>query len=319
LKDLRQTSIISVEIDGAAHEFSRLPGVQEPVLDLLFKLRKAVLHAPILKLGEVSVVPFLFSGPGTFSMGDVPWPNGVQSINPEFLWVTIAPGSVLRGRFLIQKSCMWGSILRTERSHCLEKTWTPRIRLSLTQPISIYPWLGVGFPARPVERVGFRVESIGPINQQNEVLIFEIVTNGSISPRRALRESSLVLSHKFSAIANRTLPSSLIIQRKNMKSNSFKQFPCSFRVDSLESKRKVIPTFYRLFKDGLTSSCGPLSLDLGNLDLTIERNSELQNLGFKTLGQLLERLAFEVHRFSPTLKKQRQLALYRLGFFPSSV
>jgi DNA-directed RNA polymerase subunit alpha len=32
LNDLSQTSIIAVELEGVVHEFSRQPGIQEPVL-----------------------------------------------------------------------------------------------------------------------------------------------------------------------------------------------------------------------------------------------------------------------------------------------
>jgi len=57
-------------------------------------------------------------------------------------------------------------------------------------------------------------------------------------------------------------------------------------------------------------------LDLGNFDITQDRYSELQSLGLKTLGQLYERLAIDPDRFSPFLKKQIQLFLFRLGFCP---
>ena len=60
----------------------------------------------------------------------------------------------------------------------------------------------------------------------------------------------------------------------------------------------------------------PLGLDLGNLDLSKKRFSDLWNLGFRTLGQLLERLFLEPSSFSFSLKRQIQLAFFNLGFFP---
>ena len=43
----------------------------------------------------------------------------------------------------------------------------------------------------------------------------------------------------------------------------------------------------------------PFTLDLGNLDLSRKRYSELQNFGLTSVDQLLERLAFESYCFSP--------------------
>jgi hypothetical protein len=62
LNDLAATSPVAVELEGVVHEFTRLPGVQESVLDLLFQFRKLTLSAPFLKLGEIMMVPFLFLG-----------------------------------------------------------------------------------------------------------------------------------------------------------------------------------------------------------------------------------------------------------------
>jgi hypothetical protein len=56
-------------------------------------------------------------------------------------------------------------------------------------------------------------------------------------------------------------------------------------------------------------------LNLGHLDVIDERFSELQNLGFHTIGQVIERLVYEIDIFSPLLKKQVQQALFKIGFF----
>jgi hypothetical protein len=60
LNDLSKSSIVAVSFDGAVHEFSRLPGVRESVLDLLFHFRKVSFYSPFLTIQETKVVPFLF-------------------------------------------------------------------------------------------------------------------------------------------------------------------------------------------------------------------------------------------------------------------
>jgi DNA-directed RNA polymerase subunit alpha len=103
INDLIQTVIVAVELDDAIHEFSRLPGIKEPVLDLLFQFRKVAVHAPCLQFQEEIVVPFLFWGPGNFYSKDVLWPEGIYCRNPKDFLVTLSSGRVLKGRFLIKK------------------------------------------------------------------------------------------------------------------------------------------------------------------------------------------------------------------------
>jgi DNA-directed RNA polymerase alpha subunit len=314
LNDLSQTSIIAVELEGALHEFSRLPGMHEPVLDLLFKFRKVALHAPFLKIGEVRVVPFLYFGPGVLYAEDISWPNGIHCRNPGISLATLATGAILRGHFLIQKTYRTDFVPKVGQPLCLKKFWKKKIVGFSYKKSNSYPWLRLGFPVRLVERVGFRIESIGPLKNQNEILIFEILTNGRISPRQALYKASILLVQKYIAIANLRLPKSRKISYSTNLNKSF-FVNKMFIIDRTFSEQ----TFYNFFDSGFSCFREPLGLDLGNLDLTKTRYRELRERGFQTLGQLLERLAFESCIFSPLLKKQRLQALFRLGFFPSLI
>jgi len=149
-------------------------------------------------------------------------------------------------------------------------------------------------------------------------LIFEILTNGRISPRQALREAALLLVNKFLEVAQRTLTNSKRTKKLNKKKGSRKKFfsLLNRKFEEKESFLTLDQSFYNFYNIGFSRFCEPLGLDLRNLELTKERYRELQGLGFQTLGQILERLAFENNIFSPLLKKQRQIALFRLGLFP---
>jgi hypothetical protein len=190
----------------------------------------------------------------------------------------------------------------------------------ILKTIPTYPWIRLGYPIRLIKRVGFRIESLEPLNKQNEILIFEIFTNGRISPRQALREASLLLTHKFSSIAYLILP---FLYKNHYISKKKKRDTFYWYSDKkFNEKLKIILTSNSInlnfFDNGYSYFQEPFNLDLGNLELSKERYSEMQQFGLKTLGQLLERLAFESHYFSSTLKKQRQEALFYLGFFSFS-
>jgi DNA-directed RNA polymerase alpha subunit len=170
----------------------------------------------------------------------------------------------------------------------------------------------------PVERVGFRIDSVGPLSQQSEILILEILTNGNISPRQALRDASILLVHKFSTIADVILPLSPTSKYSKVK-NFFFEGKNDLFFNEFSNKQVLgeisKQTLYNFFDMSFSSFREPIGLDLGNLELVKEDYDELRKLGFQTLGQLLERLIFDSKIFSPSLKKQRQRALFRLGFF----
>jgi small subunit ribosomal protein S9 len=287
----------------------------------LFQFRKVALNATFFKVGEIRVVPFLSFGPGIFYAKDISWPNGIQCRNPKISLVTLGPGSILRGRLLVQKTYGIDLFPKIGQPFCFKDSWKTRVANFLNERSDRYPWLSLGFPIGSVERVSFRIESVGPLSQQNEILIFEILTNGRISPRQAIRESSLLLVHKFIAIANLRLPVTRKIHSSTEKKEKFRKSVSSFvnlklKYNSI-GQEAIGQTRYDFFDSGFSCFQEPLGLDLGNLDLTKERYGELRELGLQTLGQLLERLAFESHIFSSLLKKQSLLALFRLGFFPS--
>lgn len=316
LNDLNQTSITAIKLDGVKHEFSRISGTHESTLDLLFQFRKVALNAPYMKIGENVVVPFFFYGPGIFYAKDISWPNKIKCRNPMTYLMSLSPGAIVRGRLLVKKNLRLKQNSKDLVSLGKTSPFESAISKKNDSKIPIFPWLRLGYPIRLVKRVGFRIESLEPINRQNEVLIIEVFTNGSISPREALNEASLLLTYKFSLITHLIIPTlnknQYLIGKKVSRNYSSKTF--QNKVKKLIKTKKNI----NFFTNGYSYFQEPFNLDLGNLDLSKERYHELQSFGLKTLGQLLERLAFESYCFSSNLKKQRQESLFNLGFFSLS-
>lgn len=316
LNDLNQTSITAIKLDGVKHEFSRISGTHESTLDLLFQFRKVALNAPYMKIGENVVVPFFFYGPGIFYAKDISWPNKIKCRNPMTYLMSLSPGAIVRGRLLVKKNLRLKQNSKDLVSLGKTSPFESAISKKNDSKIPIFPWLRLGYPIRLVKRVGFRIESLEPINRQNEVLIIEVFTNGSISPREALNEASLLLTYKFSLITHLIIPTlnknQYLVGKKISRNYSSKTF--QNKVKKLIKTKKNI----NFFTNGYSYFQEPFNLDLGNLDLSKEKYHELQSFGLKTLGQLLERLAFESYCFSSNLKKQRQESLFNLGFFSLS-
>ena len=224
--------------------------------------------------------------------------------------VTLSSGAAVQGRILVQRDYVSSSVKKVGQFvHLSEFFLSRRFNKKF---LRCYPWLSIGFSFNFVERVGFRIECREPLDQEDEILIFEIFTNGAISPRFALHEATLILISKFSAIANVTFPIDYYVDSNR------RSFRKEFSIFFLNKKdvrhyERFGRILYSIFDIGFSIFQEPLGLDLRNLALSKERYSEFQNLGFQTLEQLLERLISDFYSFPYFLERQRQRAFFRLG------
>lgn len=218
INDLKHTSIIAIEIEGVQHEFFRLYGIYDNLLDLLFQFRKRFLCSSFLRLREIMTIPFLFFGPGIFCMKDILWPIRVQCKNPNILLTIISASKKIRGQLLIQKNNLFDLTLKKGKQFYFYGTLKINNHsfIIVFKKGHVYPWLSTGFPNIPIKRVGFRIESIKFLWENQERLILEIVTNRNILPRKALKESALSLINKFFIIFERMFP--LMTKKKIFRS-----------------------------------------------------------------------------------------------------
>ena len=183
LNDLAQVSIIAVKMEGLIHEFSRLPGIYNHILDILFQFRKISLYSSCLTLGETIIIPFIFFGPGIFYAKDIFLPVRIQCRNPRIALTTISLGKRIRGHIFIQKNFVPTFTCTNGKSICITEFWRIKNPFYKSKKSITYPWLSIGFPKTLVNRVGFRIEPMGSMRESKERLVLEVLTNGSVSPR----------------------------------------------------------------------------------------------------------------------------------------
>jgi DNA-directed RNA polymerase alpha subunit len=258
------------------------------------------------------MVPLFFFGPGTFFAKDVCWPKGIECRNPELVLVTLAQGRKIRGHLLLQKNSILSCVSLGGNPLLFPGFGKTKCRYRNPKSLSpkIYTWLSLGYPIQCVERVGFRIEKN---NLKSERLVIEIITNGSISPRFALKTSRISIFNKGIAIyrsIERIQEESNIFK---IKSNNFFKLFVKFLGAYTPNMNISIRIFYQYFDLGFFHFQEPIGLDLTNLELSKEVYSELRNIGFYTVGQLIETLAYKKNIISPFVKKQRQQSLFRLG------
>ena len=181
LADLQGTAIVSVRIAGVNHEFSTIPGIREDVLEILLNLKEIVFKS---ENNETMIGRVRVQGPAIVTANDFELPSDVTLVDPKQYVATICGNNVLEMEFRIEKG----------KGYQLVEKGIDETSLDFLQIDSIF---------MPVKKVNYIVEDIRyKQNILQDRLILEVWTNGSISPKEAISQSSSILTNLFNPLKN---------------------------------------------------------------------------------------------------------------------
>lgn len=183
LSSLPGTAITQVKIKNANHEFGTLPGMSESVLDLILNLKRVRLHS---YSDEPQVITLKVKGAKEVKASDIETTSQVVVVTPDVHLATLSEkSSELDMELTIEKGLGYAPI----ESRKMEK-------------------LGVGTIAldalfSPVLKVDYKVSEmrVGERTDYNKI-VFEIETDGTITPSAALHKASNILKDNFEKIAS---------------------------------------------------------------------------------------------------------------------
>jgi DNA-directed RNA polymerase subunit alpha len=174
LSSLGGAAIISVRIEGVAHEFSTIPGVKEDVTDVVLNLKEVVcrMHTDA---DEVEA-PLVVTGPGEVKAGDIDVPSGVEILNPDAHIATLEKRTKLEIYLTVGHGRGYSPAEENKSSD---------------QPIGVIP---IDSIFSPVKRVAYTVDQ-ARVGQRTDYdrLTLDIETDGSLDPHAALREAAEIL------------------------------------------------------------------------------------------------------------------------------
>jgi DNA-directed RNA polymerase alpha subunit len=102
LSELHGIAIVAVEIRGAEHEYSALPGVRESVLDIILNLKQIAFAGVLLE--EKPCIGFLqFQGPGEAKACHIKLPNGIFVVNGNSHVATLSYDGTLSLKVVLSK------------------------------------------------------------------------------------------------------------------------------------------------------------------------------------------------------------------------
>lgn len=115
LSELYGLAIVSVEIEGATHEYSTLPGIKDSVLDILLNLKEIVLKKTI-KNFKPQVGYLRVRGPGVVRASHFHLPSFIQCVDPNQYIATLADNGFLNMKFIIQYGNKWLSTNKDQKN-----------------------------------------------------------------------------------------------------------------------------------------------------------------------------------------------------------
>ncbi len=181
LSSLEGAAVTSVHVADVMHEFSTIPGVREDVIQVMLnmKLLRFKLHNV-----DSATIHLEVKGQGTITGADIECPPEVEIINPECYLFSISENDAHVEMEMTVESGR-GYIPANDRSEHLA--------------IGVLP---VDAIFSPVTRVNWEVTSarVGHSTDYDR-LTLDIWTDGTISPEKALIESSRILMRQLGIIS----------------------------------------------------------------------------------------------------------------------
>lgn len=174
-------AVTSVKIEGVLHEYTSIDGVAEDVIDIIMNIKSLAITKDS---SEPCVIRLTSDRPGPVYAGSIDLPAGVDIINKDLLICTLNEGAKID----IQMNVECG------RGYVVADSSKKDKAVGSIAVDSIFS---------PVKRVAYKVENarVGQVTDYDK-LIFEIETNGSITPADALATAAKILQDQLSVFIN---------------------------------------------------------------------------------------------------------------------
>jgi DNA-directed RNA polymerase subunit alpha len=178
LSSLEGFAITTLKIDGVDHEFSTVKGVIEDVSEIVLNLKQIRFKQQIEGV-EDERVTVTITGQDVFKAGDIGnFLSGFKVLNPDLIICNMEPSVKLQMTLTINKG---RGYVPSEENKPVDS------EIGLVALDSVFT---------PIKNVKYLIENFRVEQKTDyEKLILEIMTDGSIHPKDALKEAAKILIH----------------------------------------------------------------------------------------------------------------------------
>jgi DNA-directed RNA polymerase subunit alpha len=285
LSELSGVAITEVQFgnpDSMIHEFSTLPGVKESIFEILLHLKDVVISktTPLSSEMGPQKCSFLLQGPGPVTVQAISLPSGLQFVNPNQHIATIYSENVV---IPVEITIEFGQ-------GCA--------RVPKNQSMDSIPVESTFIPVKKVNYVIEDIEVTSSEMRKKERIIFEIWTNGSVSPQEAIHEGAQRLIELF-----------LPLLEESPEVDPFVRFSSNLTPFESQRNEEVLPSPQKNLSAESLIPTGMLIEDLGLsvrsynclkkaqihtvvdlLDYSQQHLLEIKNFGFKSAEEVVQAL-----------------------------
>lgn len=268
LSSLPGAAVYSIKIDGVYHEFTSIKGVEEDVTMMILNIKNLVMK---IDDDETYTLRISCKGPMTVTAGDIICPTGVEILNTDLEIAHLEKGGILEMEL---KAKNGRGYISADGNKALYQGSSQGIGTVYTD--SIYT---------PIERISYNVEPtrVGQ-DAKYDRLVFEIWTNGSITPQMSLALGSKILID---------------------------------HLDILTSVDQMVPDMESAMKDAAGETSNKSSnMMIEDLDLSVRSYNCLKRAGIQTVEELTQKTEDEMMRVRNLGKKSLKEVkekIYELG------
>lgn len=180
LSSLEGFAITSVKIEGISHEFSTIKGVVEDVTEIILNLKQVRFKRQIEGIDNERIY-INFTGGNQFKAGDIgKFASNFQILNPDLVICNLDEKTKLEITISVEKGRGYRPAEENKKTDA---------ELGVVAIDSIFT---------PIVNVKYNIENYRVEQKTDyEKLVFEILTDGSILPKDALRDAAKILIQHF--------------------------------------------------------------------------------------------------------------------------
>ena len=264
LSSLPGASVYAIEVEGARHEFTALPGVEEDVTEIILNLKDLILNIPFEDTADKKLT-ISVEGPKVVTAADIQVKDGITVVNPDLVIAHVTEGGSLNITLFARNG---RGYYTSEQNKVLH----PSLPFGVIATDSNYS---------PVRKANYTVEGtrVGHDSKYDE-LTLEVWTDGSVTPQDAVVMSSQILiAHleKFLGLVEVTRDINIEKEEEVEEENTFE----NVIIEELDLSMR---SYNCLKRAGI----------LNVLELTEKTEEEMmkvKNLGKKSLREIKEKLA----------------------------
>ncbi len=183
LSSMPGSAVTSVKIDGVLHEFQKIDGVREDVMNIILNIKTLVVknHSTDKKVIRLSA-----NKEGTVTAGEIEHDADIEIVNPDLVICNLVKGGKIDIEMTVNNGR--GYVDAKENKKIIGDV------VGVIPIDSIYS---------PVENVAFEVESARVGHNENyDKLIMSVYTNGSITPEECMALASRILIEHLNIITD---------------------------------------------------------------------------------------------------------------------